>query len=143
MDERNNHFDFDFTPTGQAIKKAREARGMTREQLSGIRKGFLTQQDSSPLEIALNHDNNRFVTGQLLDLAFERFKPCKLASLFPPMTADKLIPPILFLADCGRGVLCRSALRCPQAAPYPRPLRLERAVWKLVNLRNGDFPYFA
>lgn len=36
MDERNNHFDFDFTPIGQAIKKACEAREMTREQLSGI-----------------------------------------------------------------------------------------------------------
>ena len=36
MDERNNHFDFDFTPIGLAIKKAREARGMTREQFSGI-----------------------------------------------------------------------------------------------------------
>lgn len=36
MDERNNHFDFDFTPIGQTIKKAREARGMTREELSGI-----------------------------------------------------------------------------------------------------------
>ena len=36
MDERNNDFDFDFTPIGQAIKKAREARGITREQLSGI-----------------------------------------------------------------------------------------------------------
>lgn len=36
MNERNNHFDFDFTPIGQAIKKAREAKGMTREQLSGI-----------------------------------------------------------------------------------------------------------
>ena len=30
MDERNNHFNFDFTPIEQAIKKAREARGMTR-----------------------------------------------------------------------------------------------------------------
>ena len=36
MDARNNGFDFDFMPIGQAIKKAREARGMTREQLSGI-----------------------------------------------------------------------------------------------------------
>lgn len=36
MDERNNDFDFNFMPIGQAIKKAREARGMTREQLSGI-----------------------------------------------------------------------------------------------------------
>lgn len=36
MDERNNHFDFDFMPIGQAIKKARTARGMTREQLSRI-----------------------------------------------------------------------------------------------------------
>lgn len=36
MDERSNDFDFDFMPIGQVIKKAREARGMTREQLSGI-----------------------------------------------------------------------------------------------------------
>lgn len=36
MEERNNHFDFDFTPIGQTIKKAHEAREMTKEQLSGI-----------------------------------------------------------------------------------------------------------
>lgn len=36
MDERNNGFGFDFMPIGQAIKKARKARGMTREQLSAI-----------------------------------------------------------------------------------------------------------
>ena len=28
MDERNNHFDFDFTPIGQAIKKAREVQAV-------------------------------------------------------------------------------------------------------------------
>lgn len=36
MDARNNDFDFDFTPIGQAIKKARIAKGMTREQLARI-----------------------------------------------------------------------------------------------------------
>ena len=36
MDERNNDFDFDFTPIGQAIKKARTSQGMTREQLARI-----------------------------------------------------------------------------------------------------------
>ena len=36
MDERNNNFDFDVTPIGQAIKRARTARGMTREQLARI-----------------------------------------------------------------------------------------------------------
>ena len=36
MDERNNDFDFDFMPIGQAIKRARTARGMTREQLARI-----------------------------------------------------------------------------------------------------------
>ena len=36
MDARNNDFDFDFMPIGQAIKKARTARGMTRDELSRI-----------------------------------------------------------------------------------------------------------
>ncbi len=33
MDKRNNNFDFDFKPIGRAIKAARKAQGMTREQL--------------------------------------------------------------------------------------------------------------
>ena len=36
MDARNNDFDFDFTPIGQAIKKAGTAKGMTRDELSRI-----------------------------------------------------------------------------------------------------------
>ena len=36
MTEKNSKFNFDFMPLGQAIKKAREARGMTREQLSEL-----------------------------------------------------------------------------------------------------------
>ena len=36
MDKRNNDFDFDFRPLGLAIKKAREAKGVTREQLAEI-----------------------------------------------------------------------------------------------------------
>lgn len=36
MIEKNNKFKFDFLPLGQAIKKSREARGMTREQLSEL-----------------------------------------------------------------------------------------------------------
>ena len=36
MDARNNDFDFDFTPIGQAVKKARTSQGMTREQLARI-----------------------------------------------------------------------------------------------------------
>ena len=36
MDKRNNDFDFDFKPIGQAIKAARNAQGMTREQLARI-----------------------------------------------------------------------------------------------------------
>lgn len=36
MDARNNDFDFDFTPIGQAIKKARTSSGMTRDELARI-----------------------------------------------------------------------------------------------------------
>lgn len=36
MEKRNNDFKLDFMPIGQAIKKARVAKGMTREQLGNI-----------------------------------------------------------------------------------------------------------
>lgn len=36
VDKRNNDFAFDFKPIGQAIKQAREARDMTREDLAEI-----------------------------------------------------------------------------------------------------------
>ena len=36
MDKRNNNFEFDFTPIGQDIKLSREAKGMTREDVSEI-----------------------------------------------------------------------------------------------------------
>ena len=36
MDKKINNFDFDFMPIGKAIKKAREAKKVTREQLAEI-----------------------------------------------------------------------------------------------------------
>ena len=36
MADQKGHYQFNFMPIGQAIKKAREAKGMTREQLAGI-----------------------------------------------------------------------------------------------------------
>ena len=36
MDERNNDFDFDFTPIGQSIKKVRTSRDITRDELARI-----------------------------------------------------------------------------------------------------------
>lgn len=36
MDDRKNNFGIDFTPIWQAIKKARIAQNLTREQLAGI-----------------------------------------------------------------------------------------------------------
>ena len=40
MDKKINNFDFDFMPIGQAIKKAREAKKVTREQLAEIQGIF-------------------------------------------------------------------------------------------------------
>ena len=36
MSKKIDDFDYDFTPLGHAIKKAREAKGITREQLAEI-----------------------------------------------------------------------------------------------------------
>lgn len=46
MDGRDNNFGIDFAPIGQAIKKARIAQNMTREQLAGIRTVHLTADTS-------------------------------------------------------------------------------------------------
>lgn len=40
MSEKNDCLYFDFKPLGNAIKKAREAKGMTREQLAEIIKNL-------------------------------------------------------------------------------------------------------
>ena len=54
MDKRNNDFDFDFRPLGLAIKKAREAKGVTREQLANIifRSSSLTDGFSALVIVA-------------------------------------------------------------------------------------------
>ena len=66
MDERNNDFDFDFMPIGQAIKKAREARGITREQLAGI------------IGYAPRHIQSIGASSFLLDLAALSGRLCKV-----------------------------------------------------------------
>ena len=54
MDERNYHFDFDFTPIGQAIRKAREPplrfAGTSSPRLQCRLQGF-------PLKMRLPHGN--------------------------------------------------------------------------------------
>ena len=60
MDARNNDFDFDFTPIGQAIKKARTARGMTRDELSRI-----VDYDPRHLQAVENEGQNVYDTLKL------------------------------------------------------------------------------
>ena len=50
---------FDFYPIGQAIKKAREAKGMTREQLAGI-------IDKAPRHIQAIENEGQFPSVELL-----------------------------------------------------------------------------
>ena len=80
MDERNNHFDFDFTPIGQAIKKAREARGMTREELSGI-IGYAPRHIQS-IENEGQYPSNSF------NRAFDRISGLYISHRKPPFPED-------------------------------------------------------
>ena len=72
MDERNNDFDFDFMPIGQAIKKAREARGMTREQLSGI---------SSSIKILNGWSGSSSICDKGISLILLSFASARLSSV--------------------------------------------------------------
>ena len=84
MDERNNNFDFDFTPIGQAIKKAREARGMTREQLSGI-IGYAPRHIQS-----MNRRCSIQVSSYLSNLL--RCSMCRLTSTYSQIMRSRKVP---------------------------------------------------
>ena len=79
--------------------------------------------------------------GQLLNLTFQRFKTCKLTSLFPPVTADKLVPSVLFLPNCRRGHYAAPTDTFHKLLHILIHQNLEWVVWELVNLGNGYFPY--
>ena len=68
-----------------------------------VGKGFLTRQDRGALQVTLYHNDDCFITGQLFNLTFQRFKPRKLASLFSSVSAYKLIPSVLFKPNGSRG----------------------------------------
>lgn len=84
MDERNNNFDFDFTPIGQAIKKAREARGMTREQLSGI-IGYAPRHIQS-----IENEGRIQVSSYLSNLL--RCSMCRLTSTYSQIMRSRKVP---------------------------------------------------
>lgn len=84
MDERNNNFDFDFTPIGQAIKKAREARGMTREQLSGI-IGYAPRHIQS-----IENEGSIQVSSYLSNLL--RCSMCRLTSTYSQIMRSRKVP---------------------------------------------------
>lgn len=86
MDERNNNFDFDFTPIGQAIKKAREARGMTREQLSGI-IGY------APRHIQSIENEGQYPSIELFIQLITMFDvSCRLTSTYSQIMRSKKVP---------------------------------------------------
>ena len=82
MDERNNNFDFDFTPIGQAIKKAREARGMTREQLSGI-IGY------APRHIQSIENEGQYPS---IELFIQLITMCRLTSTYSQIMRSRKVP---------------------------------------------------
>ena len=63
-------------------------------KLSKIRDIPISEIDEfpdHPFKVLMDEDME-----QLFNLAFQRFKPRKFTSFFSPVTADKLIPSVLF-----------------------------------------------
>src|SRR5699024_12480741 len=108
-----------------------------------VGKGFLTWQDRGALQVALYHNDDCFITGQLLDLAFQGFQSRKITRLFTPVSADKLIPSVLLEPDSRRGHYAISLDTLNKLFHIFIHSAFKRMVWELVNLRSGDFPYLA
>lgn len=82
MDERNNDFDFDFTPIGQAIKKVRTAKGMTREQLARI-------VDYDPRHLQAIENEGQYPSMELFIQLITMFDISVDQYIFPDKKSDK------------------------------------------------------
>lgn len=80
MNDVNNEFsalaEFDFRPIGMAIKKAREARGITREQLS-------EKIDYAPRHIQAVENDGQFPSFQLFIILVRMFDISVDQYIFP------------------------------------------------------------
>lgn len=124
MDARNNDFDFDFTPIGQAIRKTKTAKGMTRDELSRI-----VDYDPRHLQAIENE-------GQKLSL--ELF--IQLVTMFGVSVDEYIFPDnkVKKSSVRRRCLVCFSALRLSEKGgwdnpssrsprPFPRPLHRNTA----------------
>lgn len=76
MDDRKCNLDFDFTPIGQAIKKARNTEHMTRESLAEL-------LDYSVRHVQSIENDGQFPSIQLLFFLARRFHISLDQFLFP------------------------------------------------------------
>ena len=82
MDKRNNNFNFDFMPIGQAIKKARTAKGMTREQLARI-------VDYDPRHLQAIENEGQYPSMELFIQLITMFDISVDQYIFPDKKSDK------------------------------------------------------
>lgn len=113
MDERNNDFDFDFMPIGQAIKKASETRGMTREQLSEI-IGY------APRHIQAIENEGKYPSIELFIQLIQMFDVSVDEYIFPDKEVKKSSVRRRLDAQVGGGTGCREAQDAFPAQANPR-----------------------
>lgn len=82
MDKRNNDFDFDFTPIGQAIKKARTAKGITRDELARI-------VDYDPRHLQAIENEGQYPSMELFIQLITMFDISVDQYIFPDKKSDK------------------------------------------------------
>ena len=82
MDRKIPDFDFDFTPIGQAIKEARVAHKLTREQLA-------EESNYSDRHITSIENEGQFPSTELLFWLALKFNISLDQYLFPKKTAQK------------------------------------------------------
>ena len=83
MDERNNDFDFDFTPIGLAIKKARTTQGMQHLQFlmkfSKQRKTFRNSTRKAVSLISIIMKNSALPDSVMMLLDMRHHRDCEMS----------------------------------------------------------------
>lgn len=109
-----------------------------RLQFHFVRSAFITRSNFRTLAVTVHHKDNGFITGDINDIAPDRFKSEPFTSVFSSVTGNHLIPPVIFFVNGDRSDNTAFADTIHQCLHILIIENSVRVIRKVIDFGNGD-----